>query len=101
MWPVFIARGPAFKKGYMPKEAIRHVDLYALMCHLLDIDPNDSDGNLDNIKHILVQPEEYVPMAGIACELPDDLCRASNTCKVEPYFAAISELITTSKPHFQ
>jgi len=52
MHPIFIAHGPAFKKGYKA-EPFENVDLYPLLCHLLDIEPRPNNGSLDAIKHIL------------------------------------------------
>ncbi len=57
MWPFFVAIGPEFKQDYLTntfvKEDIESVDLYNLMCHLLQISPATNDGNFDRIKHVL------------------------------------------------
>jgi len=52
MHPIFIAHGPAFKKGYKAAP-FESVDLYPLLCHLLDIEPRPNNGSLDAIRHIL------------------------------------------------
>ena len=52
MHPIFIAHGPAFKKGYK-SEPFESVDLYPLLCHLLDIEPRPNNGSLEAIEHIL------------------------------------------------
>jgi len=52
MHPIFIAHGPAFKKGYKA-EPFESVDLYPLLCHLMDIEPRPNNGSLEAIKHIL------------------------------------------------
>lgn len=46
MHGIFIARGPAFIPGARAP-AMRSVDLYALMSHLLELDPADHEGRLD------------------------------------------------------
>jgi hypothetical protein len=52
MHPIFIAHGPVFKRGYL-SEPFNNVDIYSLMCHILDVKPAPHDGSFDNIKHIL------------------------------------------------
>lgn len=52
MHPIFIARGPAFKKAYKA-EPFASVDLYPLLCHLLDIEPRPNNGSFEAIKHIM------------------------------------------------
>ena len=52
MHPIFIAMGPAFKKGVKVKQ-FNNVDIYPLMCHVLEIEPSKHDGSLDNIKDVL------------------------------------------------
>jgi hypothetical protein len=52
MHPIFIARGPAFKKKYVTSP-FETVNVYSLICHLLDISPRPNNGSLDTIKHML------------------------------------------------
>ena len=52
MHPIFIAHGPVFKKAYKA-EPFESVDLYPLLCHLLDIEPRPNNGSLEAIEHIL------------------------------------------------
>jgi alkaline phosphatase D len=53
MHALFIANGPAFKKG-ITVPPFENVNIYPLICHILNIDPNKNiDGNLENIIHIL------------------------------------------------
>ena len=52
MHPIFIAHGPAFKKAYKA-EPFDSVDVYPLLCHLLDVEPRPNNGSLDVIRHIL------------------------------------------------
>lgn len=53
MHPIFIAHGPAFKKNYT-STPFNIVDIYPLMCHILRVPPHPNDGNLANIRHILL-----------------------------------------------
>ena len=59
MHPIFIARGPAFRTGYVA-EPFEVVDIYPLMCRILDLTPAVNDGSLNRIKHILT--DEHVAM---------------------------------------
>ena len=53
MSPFFIAHGPAFKRGYVSKP-INIVDIYPLMCHLLEVPAAPNNGSLDNVKQMLL-----------------------------------------------
>lgn len=66
MHPIFIARGPAFKKNYK-SEPFETVNIYPLMCHLLDIRPRLNNGSLDNVEHIL-SDDGSLDMTLITCE---------------------------------
>ena len=53
MHALFIANGPAFKKG-ITVPPFENVNIYPLICKILNINPNKNiDGNLENIIHIL------------------------------------------------
>ena len=52
MNPAFYAYGPAFRTGYN-KTCIETVDIYSLMCHILDISPRQNDGDFDRVKDLL------------------------------------------------
>ncbi len=54
MQTVFRAEGPDFKQGYVnPK--FRNVTVYELACHLLGIEPAPNDGDLDEVRGMLVE----------------------------------------------
>ena len=53
MWPIFFARGPAFKQGYHSK-SFNSVDLYPLMCKLLKIKANPNNGSYSAVEPLLV-----------------------------------------------
>ena len=53
LYPLFIASGPAFKKGIV-SEPIHIVDLYPLMCEVLGIEPAPNNGSLERARHLLI-----------------------------------------------
>ena len=53
MWPIFFARGPAFKKGYHSK-MFNSIDLYPLMCKLLKIKANPNNGSYSAVEPLLL-----------------------------------------------
>ena len=54
MHPVLVARGPAFKKNYTTGSLkIHSVDVYSLMCFLLNLKPAENNGTFDNIKNLI------------------------------------------------
>lgn len=52
MHPLFIAHGPDFRTGYI-SEPFDNVDLYPLMCYLLDIPVLPSNGSLHRVVFLL------------------------------------------------
>ncbi|CAF0884141.1 unnamed protein product [Didymodactylos carnosus] len=52
MHPIFYAWGPAFKKS-LNSEPFRNVDIYPLMCYVLNIPIRPTNGSIDNVKHLL------------------------------------------------
>jgi predicted AlkP superfamily pyrophosphatase or phosphodiesterase len=52
MFAIFYAAGPSFKKNYKFKE-LNNVDIYNLICRILDITPAKNDGDPTHIKGIL------------------------------------------------
>jgi predicted AlkP superfamily pyrophosphatase or phosphodiesterase len=52
MFSIFYAAGPSFKKNFKFKE-LNNVDVYNLICRILDINPAKNDGNPANIKGML------------------------------------------------
>jgi hypothetical protein len=55
MHPVFVARGPAFKKNYSTNADIhiKSVDVYELLCFILNLKPGQNNGTLKYIKDII------------------------------------------------
>ncbi|MCB2197078.1 MAG: ectonucleotide pyrophosphatase/phosphodiesterase [Bacteroidetes bacterium] len=52
MHAIFYAYGPAFKKNYKNK-AINNIDIYPLICKILDIKPAKVDGTPEKTSHML------------------------------------------------
>ncbi len=69
MHPFFIAHGPMFKKGYQAPP-FNNVDIYPLMCHMLEIEPYPNNGSLTNIMHILKDEtgeEDFITLLTCKC----------------------------------
>ncbi|KAK3727492.1 hypothetical protein QZH41_006432 [Actinostola sp. cb2023] len=56
---IFYARGPAFKRGYSSPTTARAIDIYSLLCHILDEDPLPNNGSLSNMEEFLRGNETY------------------------------------------
>lgn len=54
MKTIFRAVGPAFQRG-LEVEPFESVNIYALLCELLEIKPEPHDGSLEVTKHMLVK----------------------------------------------
>jgi hypothetical protein len=54
MHGLFVASGPRLRRGVVLPE-IRNVDIYALLCTLLDVPAAANDGNLRNIERALAR----------------------------------------------
>lgn len=52
MLPFFIAKGPAFRKNYKI-ENFDIVDIYPLMCAVLELRPGINNGSLSNVESML------------------------------------------------
>jgi predicted AlkP superfamily pyrophosphatase or phosphodiesterase len=52
MFSIFYATGPAFRKNYR-FESLDNIDVYNLICKILDIKPAKNDGNPEHIKKLL------------------------------------------------
>ncbi len=52
MQATFIAHGAAFKKGKVV-EPFENIEVYNLMCKILNLKPAKNDGNLENVKDML------------------------------------------------
>jgi hypothetical protein len=49
----FVAFGKPFKNSYYSTKSINLIDVYSLLCRLIQIDPKPNNGSFQNIKHIL------------------------------------------------
>jgi len=65
MHAVFLANGPAFRKG-VSHEPINNVHIYPLMCTVLDIDCPPSDGSVDAVRDMfLLEDDDGFDMATV------------------------------------
>jgi predicted AlkP superfamily pyrophosphatase or phosphodiesterase len=53
MAALFLARGPAFKRGFVEPAAFDNVDVYPLLADLLGVTPRPNDGRLSDIADML------------------------------------------------
>ena len=53
MKPIFYARGPNFKKNFQTSP-FKSVDIYILICELLDVTPAPNNGTLEITREFLV-----------------------------------------------
>ncbi len=51
MHSIFMAEGPAFRKGYT-RPPFSNVEVYGIIAHILNLSPATTDGNLDNVLDI-------------------------------------------------
>jgi alkaline phosphatase D len=52
MHAIFYAKGPAFKTGF-EHPTFENINLYPLICHILNIKPAPVDGHIDKVKEML------------------------------------------------
>ncbi len=52
MHAIFYADGPAFKDNYI-HPSFENVHIYSLIAHILDLDPAETDGNIEEVKDML------------------------------------------------
>jgi predicted AlkP superfamily pyrophosphatase or phosphodiesterase len=71
MHGVFIAHGPKFAAG-SKAPAVRSIDLYALMTHLLNLEPADHEGSLEPLQAYLDLGHPVIP------ERRDFVCQPDN-----------------------
>lgn len=56
---IFLANGKSFKSSYKSNDPIRLIDIYSLLCHILNVTANPNNGSFNQISHIL-RNEPYV-----------------------------------------
>ncbi|XP_002157336.3 bis(5'-adenosyl)-triphosphatase ENPP4 [Hydra vulgaris] len=61
MNPAFFAYGPSFRVGYK-QWCVKTIDIYSLMCHILNINPEFHDGCFERVKPFLKEfrGEKYI-----------------------------------------
>jgi len=48
---IFYAEGPAFKENYL-STPFSNVEIYGIVSHILGLEPAETDGDLENVRHI-------------------------------------------------
>jgi ectonucleotide pyrophosphatase/phosphodiesterase family member 5 len=56
MHPIFFAHGPAFKQQYKI-ETFNNVDIYPLMCKILDVQEAPNNGSIERVYDMLMVQE--------------------------------------------
>lgn len=56
---IFYARGPDFKRNYSSPRSAHAIDIYSLLCHLLDEEPLPNNGTLSRIMEFLRGNQTY------------------------------------------
>ncbi len=56
MHGIFLAMGPAFKRGYIG-ETFKNIHVYTMLCHILDIEPSPNNGSFFEIEHFLTDSQ--------------------------------------------
>ena len=69
MNPGFLAFGPMFRAGFR-KRCVKTVDIYSLICHILDINAEKNDGNFKRVKPLLKEYAEDIPEDVVDAEDP-------------------------------
>ncbi|HEX2249143.1 MAG TPA: ectonucleotide pyrophosphatase/phosphodiesterase [Gemmatimonadales bacterium] len=62
MRAIFVARGPAFRKGLVV-EPFRNIHVYPLLAHILELQPAPHDGSLDSVRGMLGAPKRSGPLS--------------------------------------
>lgn len=57
MHPFFVAMGPGFRKG-SAIDTFNNVDIYPLLCHLLELHPAPNNGSLEAVHSLLAELKE-------------------------------------------
>ena len=52
MRAIFIAHGEAFQEKYV-SQPFQNIEIYNLMCKILNLTPAENDGDFEKIKHVL------------------------------------------------
>jgi alkaline phosphatase D len=52
MHAIFYAMGPSFKENYV-HPTFENIEIYNLVCHILNLQPAENDGKLENVKDLL------------------------------------------------
>lgn len=59
MNPIFVAHGPAFRANYKTS-SFSIIEIYELMCAVLEIDAMPNNGSLVNVRSMLRMPRKQI-----------------------------------------
>ena len=66
---IFLAKGKSFKRFYRSHEPVHLIDIYSLLCKLLNLTPNPNNGTLSRIDHVLADEDEFKTSLSIFIKL--------------------------------
>lgn len=70
MKPFFVAKGPSFKEGYI-SSPFSTIDIYPLLCHVLNITPAPNNGSFDRVKELLKETKSSCHRKSFSDKLKD------------------------------
>ncbi|XP_041484492.1 venom phosphodiesterase 2-like [Lytechinus variegatus] len=76
MKAMFVAIGPGFKSG-VEVQPFQNIELYNVMCELLDLDPAPNNGTMGSLHHMLRNPkplpnDSVIPIPEMDCPFPSN-----------------------------
>ena len=60
MRTIFMAHGPNFKRGYVKQGEMLQVDIYSMLCHLLQIQCEPHDGDFQRVVDLLAGSSQII-----------------------------------------
>lgn len=61
MRSIFVAKGPNFKRNFAAK-AFPSVDMYQIMCKILDVSPQPNNGTWNNVRDLLLDRDTHLEL---------------------------------------
>jgi predicted AlkP superfamily pyrophosphatase or phosphodiesterase len=58
---IFMARGAYFKKNYQTNKHVENIDVYPLVCHILEIKCENRNGSIERVTHFLANKVTTAP----------------------------------------
>ena len=88
MHPIFLATGPSFKKGFYASP-FKTVDLYPLICDILNIQPSANNGSLSATEQIRFRPADDIHVTPDDTGKEDESSSSDGLTKIVSVFIGI------------